>query len=85
MATDTSKNLVVANLNRSVKDAIDESMDDVLNAGINNGSKASETYKAWKQLYGKIKTIEDEVSKRALIEARKNTKGLSTDIIDALA
>lgn len=85
MATDTSKNLVVANLNRSMKEAIDESMDDVLNTAINNGSTASETYKGRKQLYGKIKTIEDEVSKRALVEARKNTKGLSTDIIDALA
>ena len=48
-------------------------MDDVLNAWIKNGSKASDTYKYWKELY-KIKTIEDEVSKRALVEARKNTK-----------
>lgn len=85
MATDTSKNLVVANLNRSMKDAIDDSMDDALNAAINNGSTASAKYNERKQLYGKIKTIEDEVSKRALVEARKNTKGLSTDIIDALA
>lgn len=85
MANDPSTNLVVANLNKTMKDAIDESMDDALNAAINNGSTASETYKGRKQLYGKIKTIEDEVSKRALVEARKNTKGLSTDIIDALA
>jgi hypothetical protein len=85
MANDPSTNLVVANLNKTMKDAIDESMDDALNAAIKNGSTASETYKGRKQLYGKIKTIEDEVSKRALVEARKNTKGLSTDIIDALA
>jgi len=85
MANDPSTNLVVANLNRSMKDAIDDSIDDALNNAIKNGSTASETYRGRKQLYGKIKTIEDEVSKRALVEARKNTKGLSTDIIDALA
>jgi len=85
MATDTSKNIVVANLKRSLADSVDDSLDDAFNGAINNGSSASETYKYWKQLYGKIKTIEDEVSKRALVEARKNTKGLSTDVIDALA
>lgn len=85
MATDTSKNIVVANLKRWLADAVDDSMDDVLNAWINKWSTASQQYRYWKQLYSKIKTIEDEVSKRALVEARKNTKGLSTDIIDALA
>lgn len=85
MATDTSKNIVVANLKRGLADAVDDSLDDVLNKSINNGSTASEQYRYWKQLYSKIKTIEDEVSKRALVEARKNTKWLSTDIIDALA
>ena len=85
MATDTSKNIVVANLKRWLAEAVDESMDDVLNAWINKWSTASQQYRDWKQLYSKIKTIEDEVSKRALVEARKNTKGLSTDIIDALA
>jgi hypothetical protein len=38
-----------------------------------------------KWMYGKIKTIEDEVSKRALVEARKNSKWLSQTIIDSLA
>ena len=84
-ANDTSRNIIIAQMNKWVKDAIDESMDDVLNAGINNGSSASETYKYRKQLYGKVKTMEDEVSKSALREMRKNTKGLSTDIVDALA
>ncbi|MBO7444710.1 MAG: hypothetical protein J6T69_07840 [Methanobrevibacter sp.] len=56
-----------------------------MNASIKNGSKASETYKYYKQLYGKIKTIEDEVSKSALREMRKNTKGISSQVIDALA
>lgn len=35
MANDPSTNLVVANLNKTMKDAIDESMDDALNAAIN--------------------------------------------------
>lgn len=84
-ANDPSKNIIVANLKRGLADAVDNSMDDVLTTSINNGSKASDTYRYWKQLYGKIKTIEDEVSKRALVEARKNTKWLSTDIVEALA
>lgn len=84
-ANDASKNIVVANLKRGLADAVDDSLDDVLNKSINNGSTASEQYRYWKQLYSKIKTIEDEVSKRALVEARKNAKWLSTDIIDALA
>lgn len=85
MATDTSKNIVVANLKKGLADAVDDSMDDALNSAINNWSTASQQYRDRKLLYSKIKTIEDEVSKRALVEARKNTKGLSTDIIDALA
>jgi hypothetical protein len=36
-------------------------------------------------MYGKIKTIEDEVAKRALVEARKNIKGLSPTILDSFA
>ena len=84
-ANDTSRNIVIAQMNRWVKDAIDDSIDDVMNASIKNGSKASETYKYYKQLYGKIKTIEDEVSKSALREMRKNTKGISSQVIDALA
>lgn len=84
-ANDTSRNIVIAQMNRWVKNAIDDSIDDVMNASIKNGSKASETYKYYKQLYGKIKTIEDEVSKSALREMRKNTKGISSQVIDALA
>lgn len=84
-ANDTSRNIVIAQMNRWVKDAIDESIDDVLNSAIQNWSKASDTYKYWKQLYGKIKTIEDEVSKSALREMRKNSKWISTQVIDALA
>jgi hypothetical protein len=36
MATDTSKNIVVANLKKGLADAVDESMDDALNSAINN-------------------------------------------------
>jgi hypothetical protein len=84
-ANDTSRNIVIAQMNKWVKDAIDDSIDDVFNASIKNWSKASDTYKYWKQLYGKIKTVEDEVSKSALREMRKNTKGISSQVIDALA
>jgi hypothetical protein len=38
-----------------------------------------------KQLYGKLVSIEDEVSKRALVLARKNTKWLSDTMLDAFA
>jgi hypothetical protein len=38
-----------------------------------------------KWMYGKIKTIEDEVAKRALVEARKNIKWLSPTILDSFA
>jgi hypothetical protein len=34
----------------------------------------SKQYTELKQLYGKLVSIEDEVSKRALVLARKNTK-----------
>jgi hypothetical protein len=84
-ANDTSRNIVIAQMNRWVKDAIDESMDDALSAAIKNWSKASEQYRYWKELYGKVKTFEDELSKSALREMRKNSKWLSTQVIDALA
>jgi hypothetical protein len=45
----------------------------------------SQYYRDLKWMYGKIKTIEDEVSKRALVEARKNSKWLSQTVIDSLA
>lgn len=84
-ANDTSRNIVIAQMNRWVKDAIDDSIDDAFNAAIKNGSKASESYKYWKQLYGKVKTVEDELSKSALREMRRNAKGISSQVIDALA
>lgn len=82
---DVSKNSIIAQLNKWTKDAINDSIDDVLDNSIKNGSSASSQYTQLKSFYGKIKTIEDEISKRALVEARKNTKGLSSTILDSLS
>ena len=82
---DVSKNSIVAQLNKWTKDAINDSIDDVLDNSIKNGSSASSQYTQLKSFYGKIKTIEDEISKRALVEARKNAKGLSSTILDSLS
>ena len=68
-----------------VADIINDSIDDVLDSSIKNGSSASSQYTQLKSFYGKIKTIEDEISKRALVEARKNAKGLSSTILDSLS
>ena len=82
---DVSKSSIIAKLNKWTKDAINDSIDDVLDKWINGWSSQSQYYSQLKQMYGKILTIEDEISKRALVEARKNSKGLSTTILDALA
>ena len=82
---DVSKNSIVAQLNKWTKDAINDSIDNVLDEWINNGSKASAEYVKLKWWYSKIKTIEDEISKRALVEARKNAKWLSSTILDSLS
>ena len=82
---DVSKNSIISQLNKWTKEAINDSIDDALNQGIKNWSSASQEYQALKWMYGKIKTIEDEVAKRALVEARKNIKGLSPTILDSFA
>ena len=82
---DVSKNSIISQLNKWTKDAINESIDDVLNQWIKNWSSASQQYQALKWMYGKIKTIEDEVAKRALVEWRKNLKWLSPTLLDAFA
>ena len=82
---DVSKNSIIAQLNKMTKDAINESLDDVLDNSIKNWWSMSKYYTDLKWMYGKIKTIEDEVSKRALVEARKNSKGLSQTVLDSLA
>lgn len=82
---DVSKNSIVAQLNKWTKEAINDSIDDVLDESISKWGNMSQYYKDLKWMYGKIKTIEDEVSKRALVEARKNTKWLSQTVLDSLA
>lgn len=82
---DVSKNSIVAQLNKWTKEAINDSIDDVLDESISKWGNMSQYYKDLKWMYGKIKTIEDEVSKRALVEARKNSKWLSQTVIDSLA
>lgn len=82
---DVSKNSIVAQLNKWTKEAINESLDDVLDEWITKWWNTAKYYSDLKWMYGKIKTIEDEVSKRALVEARKNSKWLSQTVIDSLA
>ena len=82
---DVSKNSIISQLNKWTKDAINESIDDVLDQWIKKWGTASQEYQALKWMYGKIKTIEDEVAKRALVEARKNIKWLSPTILDSFA
>jgi hypothetical protein len=72
-------------MNKWVKTAINDSIDDVLWNAIKWWSKASAEYNELKQLYGKLVSIEDEVSKRALVLARNNNKWLSQTMIDSLS
>lgn len=76
---EVSRNAIVSTYNDWVKKAINQSLDDV----IWNGT--SEEFKALKQLYWKLVNIEDEVSKRALVMTRNNSKWLSQTVIDSLA
>jgi hypothetical protein len=82
---DVSRSSIIAKLNKWTKEAIDESLDDAFNNSISNGSSMSTQYNQLKTLYSKIKTIEDEIAKRALVDARKNAKGISSTILDSLA
>jgi len=82
---DVSENAIIAQMNKGIKDGIDESIETAFTDAINKGSVKSQEYQKLKSMYGKIKTVEDEVAKRALVEARKNAKGLSQTIIDSLA
>lgn len=80
---DVSKNAIIAQMNKWVKDAINNWLDDALWNAIKWWSKASKEYTALKQAYGKLLTMEDEVSKSALVAARQNTKWLSQTMLDA--
>ncbi len=82
---DVSEASIIAKINQWVKNAINDWLDDALDSAIRWWSKASSEYTALKQLYGKLLTIEDEVSKRALVAARQNSKWLSQTVLDAFA
>ena len=82
---DVSKSSIIAKLNKWTKDAINDSIDDALSKWINKWSTMSQQYNQLKWFYSKIKTIEDEIAKRALVDARKNAKWLSTTVLDSLA
>ena len=84
-SNDVSRNSIISKLNKWIKDGIDDSIDDTLNKWISNWSSASQQYNQLKWLYGKIKTIEDEISKRALVLGRNNKIGLSQQILDSLS
>lgn len=82
---DVSKNAIIAQMNKWVRNAINDWIDDALWNAIKWWSKASTQYSELKQLYGKLLSIEDEVSKRALVLARNNSKWLSQTMIDSLS
>ena len=82
---DVSKNAIIAQMNKWVKSAINDWIDDALWNAIKWWSKASAQYSELKQLYWKLLSIEDEVSKRALVLARNNSKWLSQTMIDSLS
>lgn len=82
---DVSKNAIIAKLNKWVKDAIDDSLTNALDDWIKWAWTNAAYYKDLKWMYSKIKTIEDEIAKRALVDARKNSKWLTTSLLDAFA
>ena len=82
---DVSSSAIKAQINNMIKDSINNSINNVLDNGINKGWNNAWEYQRLKQTYWKMLTVEDELSKRALVEARKNTKGLSEWIMDAFA
>lgn len=82
---DVSSSAIKAQINNMIKDSINNSINNVLDNGINKGWSNAWEYQRLKQTYWKMLTVEDELSKRALVEARKNTKGLSDSIMDAFA
>ena len=82
---DVSRNAITAKVNKWLKDAIDDSISETLDNSIKWAWTNAAYYKDLKWMYSKIKTIEDEIAKRAIVDARKNTKWLSTSVLDAFA
>lgn len=67
---------VNARIDASIANALRQELDDKITNSVGEG------YQALKNQYGSLKAIENEVNKRALVNARKNTKGIAdlTDI-----
>lgn len=82
---DVSSNSIIAKINKGLRESINTSLDDVLDAWISNGWANSKYYQDLKSMYGKIKSVEGEVSRAALNNAKKNLKGGTDSVIDALA
>ena len=84
-ANDIGRSTVEALVNKNLKKAIDESIENALGQG--------EQYSHLKKQYGQLRNIEEEVAKRALVDQRKNTKNLfdltdiysANQVIDSLA
>ncbi len=84
-ANDIGRSTVEALVNNNLKKAIDESIENALGQG--------ERYSGLKRQYGQLRSIEEEVAKRALVDQRKNAKNLfdltdiygADQVIDSLA
>ncbi len=84
-ANDIGRSTVEALVNNNLKKAIDESIENALGQG--------ERYSGLKRQYGQLRSIEEEVAKRALVDQRKNAKNLfdltdiysANQVIDSLA
>lgn len=78
---DVSELSVIAKMNAWVKDAMNKSLDDAIWNAVKWWSSASADYNALKQMYAKLLTIEDEISKRALVAGRQNSKWLADMLV----
>ena len=84
-ANDIGRSTVEVLVNNNLKKAIDESIENALGQG--------ERYSGLKRQYGQLRSIEEEVAKKALIDQRKNAKNLfdltdiysANQVIDSLA
>ena len=82
---DVSSSAIKAQINNMIKDSINNSINNVLDNWISKGWNNAWAYQRLKQTYWKMLTVEDELSKRALVEARKNAKWLDESIMNAFA
>lgn len=81
---DVSKNAITAKVNKWMLDAIDDSIDDTLNAWIKWGSSASAEYNQLRHFYGQIKNIEKEIAKRTMQDMKK-MPWMTSQLLDAFS